>query len=162
MAGYLTIAAFKTLSLMPGVFIDAIETGTPGWFDAQFALESARMDSRLAKRYAVPFGTPAPLAVQGWLADIVTLSAYIKRGIDPTDLQFEEYQKQAADALVEIKEAADSDLGLFDLPLRADTAASGIARSGPRMYSEQSPYVQSDMQGVSGHQEDTFRRGTGN
>jgi len=49
-------------------------------------------------------------------------------------------------AVAELKEAADSKDGLFDLPLRADTTATGVSKGGPRGYSEASPYTNLDRQ----------------
>lgn len=161
MAAYLTLLEFKLLSVMPAEFVDAIEAVTPGWTEAQLSLESARIDSRLRKRYDVPFGSPAPVEVQGWLANIVTLRAYTRRGFDPTDEQAAIYKDDAATALAEMKEAADSNEGLFDLPLRADTTASGISKGGPKVYSETSPYVGFDVQAATGRNEDSAGGGTG-
>jgi hypothetical protein len=160
MAAYLTLVEFKTLSVMPSVFVDEIEAVSSGWTLGQLTLESARMDARLRKRYAAPFDLPAPVCVQGWLAKIVTLSAYVKRGFDPTDKQGQMYVDDRNTAVAEIKEAADAVDGLFDLPLRADTTDSGISKASPRAYSEQSPYVFTDGQRRVGTQEDGNGGGT--
>ncbi len=157
---YLTKTTFAALTVMPSVDVDALEVVAPGWIDAQLDYWSGWIDSRLAKRYAVPFSSPPPDAVKGWLARIVTLRAYMKRGIDPNDAQFSEIKADADAAGVELKEAADSGEGLFDLPLREDTASSGIARGGPLVYSEASPYVSFDDQLTVGVAEDRARRGT--
>lgn len=145
---------------MPSEFITAIETVSPGWTLAQLTLETARIDARLAKRYAAPFALPAPVCVQGWLAKIVTLSAYLKRGFDPTDRQGQIYIADRDGALAEIKEAADAEHGLFDLPLRADLTASGVSKGFPKAYSEQSPYAFADGQSRGGRQEDSNGGGT--
>jgi hypothetical protein len=160
MAAYLTLVEFKNLSVMPSGFVDEIEAVSPGWTLTQLTLESARIDARLSKRYAVPFDLPAPICVQGWLAKIVTESAYRKRGYDPTDAQGRMYVADRDTAIAEIKEAADAIDGLFDLPLRADLTASGISKGGPRAYSEQSPYVFTDAQRRVGVNEDSNGGGT--
>lgn len=157
---YLDLAGFKALSLMPDEDIDALEARYPGFVAAQLADRSGWIESRLRKRYAVPFALPYPDTVKGWLASIVTVRAYLKRGVDPTDEQWLEVKKQADDALAEIKEAADGELGLFDLPLRADTTATGISKGGPYVYSEQSPYVWTDQQADVGRSEDGARGGS--
>jgi hypothetical protein len=154
MAAYLTLARFKALTVMPSEFVTAIEQGSAGWTLAQLEAESGKLDTRLAKRYAVPFDAPTPLIVELWITKIVTLSAYIKRGFDPTDRQAQMYVAARDEAVAEIKEAADAVDGLFDLPLRADTVASGISKGFPRAYSEQSPYAFTDSQAQVGHQED--------
>jgi hypothetical protein len=160
MPAYLTLAEFKALSVIPSEYVAATETLSPGWTLAQLTLESARIDARLSKRYAVPFQLPAPVCVQGWLAKIVTVSAYLKRGFDPTDRQGEMYLADRDGALAEIKEAADAENGLFDLPLRDDLVASGVTRGFSKAYSEQSPYVFTDGQSRIGSQEDNNRGGS--
>lgn len=157
---YLDVTAFKLHSVMPAEYIDAIELATPGWLAQQLEYWSRQIDSRLAKRYDVPFGTPYPDAVAGWLARIVTVRAWMKRGFDPSDLAIEEYKADAAAAMEEIKEAANAVDGLFDLPLRQDTTASGISRGGPLSYTEASPYVWADEQALTGRAEDSSRGGS--
>lgn len=151
---YLTLAAFKLLSVIPPEYLDDIETDQAGWTDAQLGRWSDWIDSRLAKRYAAPFGTPYPGAVTGWLNDLVTFEAYLKRGIDPTDKQTSEIVRRRDTAMAEIKEAADAKDGLFDLPLRADTTASGISKGSPLGYSEASPYVGFELQRETAWDED--------
>lgn len=157
---YLTVAGFKDFSLMPSALVDELEEIAAGFLDQQLESESRRIDSRLRKRYAVPFEAPVPVAVQGWLARIVTVRAFLKRGVDPTDAQFTEIKADADAAIAELKEAADSNEGLFDLPVRADSTATGISRGGPFGYSEASPYVWTDLQVATGRDEDRDGSGT--
>ena len=86
---YLDLNGFKGLTVMPASDVDGIETSAPGWILGQLTYWSSQIDSRLAKRYAVPFPSPYPTAVTGWLARIVTQRLYIKRGVDSTDAQAE-------------------------------------------------------------------------
>lgn len=158
MPAYLTPAEFAELSTMPASDIEQIEGVVPGWLGRQLASESAFIDSRLRKRYDAPFDLPAPISVQRWLAKIVTKSAYLKRGVDPTDAQFDEIKNDAIDAMKEIAEAANAVDGLFDLPLR--TGASGIRAPSTYAYSEASPYAAFDAQRDYGRDEDLARRGT--
>jgi hypothetical protein len=118
------------------------------------------MNSQLTKRYDVPFSDPPPEVVQRWLARIVTVSAYLKRGFDPTDRQGQMYVAQRDEAVKEIHEAADAEKGLFGLPLRADTTASGVSKGFPKGYSEQGPYVWADQQRRTGRNEDESGGGT--
>ncbi len=157
---YLDLTSFKALTIMPADHADAIQLVAPGWIDSQLVYWSGWIDSRLRKRYAAPFESPYPEAVTGWLARLVTVRAYLKRGVDPNDPQFEEIRADAERAMTEIKEAADGDVGLFDLPLRADTTAAGISKGGPLGYSEASPYVWTDEQAATGRAEDSRRGGT--
>jgi hypothetical protein len=161
MAAYLDLAGFKAETTMPVEHVDELVATSPGWIDRQLERVSRLIDSRLAKRYAVPFGSPAPDAVKGWLADIVALRCYLRRGVDPADLQMAEVKADHDRALAELLEAANAETGLFDLPLLASTTASGISRGGPQGYSEQSPYVWTDQQSDVGRAEDRARRGSG-
>lgn len=157
---YLTENEFLALTTMPSSTVDSLAVVSPGWIAQQLSYWSAQIDARLRKRYAAPFASPYPLAVQGWLARIVTVRCYLKNGVDPNDLQFAEIKADADAALAEIKEAADSNEGLFDLPLRADTTATGVSRGGPFGYSEASPYVWTDVQSDIGRSEDRSRGGS--
>jgi hypothetical protein len=141
---YLTLATYRDLSLAPPALINRCETDHPGWVLGQLEFWSAWLDSRLKKRYAAPFAAPpnTPPVVLGWLVRILDAELYLKIGINPRDEQAATVvQERAADAKAEVKEAADSKEGLFELPLRADTpAATDITRAGPLGYTEQSPY----------------------
>lgn len=161
MASYLDIDGFKSLSTMSSVEIDELESSiAPGWLDAKLAARSRWLDARLRKRYAAPFATPYPEAVQDWLARIVTLSAYLRRGVDPLDAQFAEIKADAEKAEEEVAEAAEAVEGLFDLPLRADSSASGISKGAPYIYSEKSPTVWTLTQSRRGREERRNGRGT--
>jgi hypothetical protein len=159
-AQYLTVADFKLLTDMPGEFVDYLESKAPGWLDAQLAYYTGQINARLAKRYAVPFQAPVPDAARGWLARLVTPRAYRRRGVDPNDEQYADVKADAGAADKEIEEAANAVDGLYDLPLRQDTAASGISKGGTRAYSEQSPYVFQDRQSDVGRNEDLNGRGS--
>lgn len=165
MPAYLTQAQFALRSIAPPEYIDAIELRAPGWTVQQLLQESARIDARLKKRYAAPFvdgaGAPnAPELVQLWLARIVTLKVYLRRGVDPTDEQFVEVRDDARRAEDELKEAADGAMGLWDLPVRGQETTSAITYGGPRVYSEASPYVWTDVQRDIATGEDQSGRGT--
>ncbi len=160
MAAYLAVARFKLLSTIPSTFVDAVETAEPGFVAAQLEYWSRWIDAQLGKRYATPFAEPYNGAVEGWLARIVTPRVWTKRGVDPSDEQWQEIKKDDEDARAEIKDAANSENGLFELPLRANTLDSGIALGFPRAYSEQSPYAFTTQQALRGYQEDNNGRGT--
>lgn len=157
---YLTLADFRAFSLMPSTDVDELEARAPGFIAKQCEVATADIDSRLRKRYAAPFGSPCPVKVQAWCARIVTRVAYLKRGVDPTDPQFAAYVADADTAMAEIKEAADAQFGLFDLPLRQDTKATGLTAPRPLGYSEASPYVWTDVQASAAHDEDANGEGT--
>lgn len=113
---------------------------------SQLVIETSKINSRLRKRYAVPFDAPVPEIVLGWLALRVTPKLYERRGWDPSDAQAQSILADAQAALDEMKEAADSADGLFDLPLKQDEAESAVVKGGPISYSEASPYTWTDRQ----------------
>lgn len=143
---YLTVPEFKTLTVMPSEDVDELETFQPGFLLAQLQVHTAKLNSRLAKRYAVPFASPCPDVVRGWLAAQVTPLAYRRRGVNASDAQFELVEKDRDLALKEIEEAANSETGLFDLPLKEGLSASGISMGSPLGYAEPGPYEWTDVQ----------------
>jgi hypothetical protein len=157
---YLDLDAFKARSDMPATDVDTLDARETGFFDAALEDQSRWIDSRLSKRYAVPFLAPYPRAVMRWLARLVTVDAYLKRGVDPNDLQFAITTAKAEEAKAEIKEAADEQNGLFELPL-LEGGATAATRGGPLGYSEASPYVWTDRQGATGSSEDASGTGSG-
>lgn len=157
---YLTTAQYRDRTVLPASYVDDVEANAPDWVQRALERKSRWIDARLRKRYAVPFASPVPETVLDWLARIVTLELLLKHGVDPTDLQFQAYRESAERAEAEVAEAANSETGLFDLPLLANVSASGIVHGGPFGYSEQSPYVGFDLQAEIGREEDRSRRGT--
>lgn len=158
---YLTDSEFRLLTLLPVNVIDEVEDRTPGWLTEQLSKVSSRMDARFAKRYDAPFTAPYPTVAQEWLAHIVSWRCYLKRGVNSLDSEANEYKAQHDQALKEIEEAANSDIGLFELPQRQDVPdRSGVSRGSTRSYSEQSSYVWTDQQLSTGRSEDQSGRGT--
>lgn len=143
---YLDLNAFAARTSMPEEFVDEIELRSPGWIDQQLGSWSRWVDARLTKRYAVPFEAPYPEIVISWVTWIVTLQCFMRRGVDPNDLEMELFRSDYHRALEEVKESAEAQNGLFALPLREDTTRSGVAKGTPRTYSEASPYVWQDVQ----------------
>jgi hypothetical protein len=141
---YLDIANLKLFSSMPDEDIDLL----PEEFVLQrLHVRSSEIDARLRKRYKVPFEHPVPDVVRGWLADLVTVDMYQRRGVNPADDTFQAARDAAAQAREQMRESADAREGLYDLPLRHDLAESGIASAGgPLGYSEASPYDWADRQ----------------
>lgn len=137
---YLTDEEFRVCTKMPPEDLDALELRRPGFIRARLLMRSAEINGRLAKRYAVPFAAPYPEIVTLWLTGIVTLDGYEALGFSPASEQDGRIVEGAKSAWDALKEAADSEEGLYDLPLRANTSASGIERGGPLAYSEAGPY----------------------
>lgn len=159
MAAYLTLDDFKVASVMRTEFIDEVVASQPGFIEKQLDFYTDHINSRLRKRYDVPFVAPIPSIIVSWLASLVTWPAYLKRGGDPTDKQWTEFRDAHTLARTEIKEAAESVDGLFDLPLRADLNQSALTAPKTRVYSETSPYAWTDAQQRDASNEDFNRNG---
>ena len=159
----LTVQITKTGAgaTMPALTIDV--KPTPNFVELALQRNTAHIEARLRKRYAVPFAAPVPEAVNRWLAFLTTRDCYMRRGSNPTSVQDEKAifgMAETADA--EIKEAADSKDGLFELPLRDDLPQQGgVQFAAPLGYSETSPYVSTDIQVQTGVDEDSAGTGTG-
>lgn len=160
MSSYLVLLTYRARTGLPGAWLDAVQLNAAGWVDTLLEDVSAQIDARLAKRYAVPFVDPPPRCVLRWLAAIADPMVLRKRGVDQTDEQYIDIRNLADQAWKEVEEAANGNTGLFDLPARADTTASGISKGGPFGYSEASPYVAFDDQGRRGREEDRNGRGS--
>lgn len=157
---YLTLTEFKDRTTMPASYVDALDMLRPGWVEAQIATVSSWLDARLSKRYAVPFADPCPELVKKWTTDLVTMRCWSRRGYDPTTDDMQEVLTELKLTRDEITEAANSDTGLFELPLRGNTTAEGVSKGAPLAYSEQSPYVWTNKQGGAGRDEDVDGDGT--
>jgi hypothetical protein len=79
----------------------------------------------------------------------------LRLGTSPTDEQAGEIVEDRKAAELEIVQAADSETGLFDLPLRQDTNASGIVKGGASGTSQASPYAWMRDQRTRGRTEDS-------
>jgi hypothetical protein len=164
---YLDLAAFRLRSIMPPEDIDALELREQGWVTTKLEDWTDEINARCRKRYAVPFGeagsgkrVKVPPTVLRWLTVLATRDCYFARGSSPTSEQDKAAIVDAADKVeAEIKEAADSKDGLFDLPLNTDDMTSGITKGGPQAYNETSPYVWMDRQAEVGKADDD--RGAG-
>jgi hypothetical protein len=143
---YLTLAEFKDATVLPEGYADAVEASEADWTLAKLTFLSGYINARLAKRYAVPFVAPIPPVILDWLERLASWAVLLKRGCDPTDQQTAEIKERATLALAEIREAADSKEGLFELPLRDDTSADGISKGFVQGYSEASPYTWTQIQ----------------
>lgn len=155
---YLSVEEFRDETIMPAAQVDEINLIAPKWLERQLVKKSAWLDARLSKRYAAPFAAPYPEAVKDWLARIVTHLCYLRLGTNPTDEQAGDIKADRDQAEKEVAEAADSEKGLFDLPLRQDTTASGIAKQGPQASAQASPYAWMGGQRRTGRTDDERSR----
>lgn len=156
-AAYLSVADFRLRSIMPTQDVDTLESLYPGFIAVRLLRNSVEVNARLGKRYAVPFVVAdCPEIVKSWVVDLTTLDAYARRGFNPASEQDQAVIIMPADrAREQMKEAADSNEGLYDLPLRTENAEqSGITFGAPLTYSEQSPYTAAKIQRQQGELED--------
>jgi hypothetical protein len=136
---------FRSRSIMPERDVDDLWRRRRGLLEALLQGALADITARLRKRYATPFD-PRPDVVVNWQIKIVTPEAYRARGYNPQDPTMEQAEKDRDRSYEQIKEAADSVDGLYDLPLKEDVDVSGITKGGPLGYSEASPYAWTDAQ----------------
>lgn len=149
MAQYGTIETVKDFGVMLPEDVDAIEKRYPGMVLRRLEKASAHIDSRLPKRYATPFQTPYPDKVVEWAAVITSYRMLLDiQGVNPESSQHVAAKERYDEVLAEVKEAADSKDGLFELPLRQEDprGATAINAGGPFGYSEASPYSWMDVQ----------------
>ncbi len=150
--------------------VDYVETDSPGFVDARIAIQTSWMHQRLRKRYgkSLPFGNATggevPEILLGWLTALVTLDVMRRRGMNPSDPVAQMYAEDVTRVQAEIKEAADSKDGLFDISgteTATDPRDSSVSTGGPLGYSETSPYVWTGIERVNGRGEDRNGGGTG-
>lgn len=158
----LTVVEFTARTIMPPDDVAALEAAFPAFLQKRLDQNWSWISARLAKRYDVA-GMQAnpPEIVNLWITAMTTLDAYAKRGFSPaSEMDSAAIVKPSEDAKAEVKEAADSNTGLFDLPLlETKVGASGVSLGGPLGYSETSPYVNTDIQACEGRYEDSIGRG---
>lgn len=139
------VTDFSIRSVMPQADVFDLDGQHPGYLDAALAGALSEIYSRLRKRYRVPMD-PIPEIVLVWQALLVTPQAYRARGANPDDPTIQALDKDADRAREQMKEAADSQTGLYDLPLNEATDDSAVSKAGPLAYSEQDPYSWQDIQ----------------
>jgi hypothetical protein len=106
--------------------------------------------------------TPVPDVMIRWIVDMTTPRVFERRGVHPSNddaikLMFE----REATAAREVADAANSETGLFDLPLNTDTGGSGVTAPAPIAHSQASPYHWMNIQRARGRREDNRGGGGG-
>jgi hypothetical protein len=150
---YLDVTELKARTIAPASLVDGLHlpagadrTAWEEFVEHRLVVGTSEINARLRKRYAVPFEAPVPEMVLAWLTAIVTPKLYERRGWDPSDAQAVEILAEAERSREQMKEAADSEIGLYDLPLLNDVTTDGISKGGPFGYAEASPYSAFDVQ----------------
>lgn len=148
MSNYVTMQDVKDLGSMAPEDVDALEALYPGIVVRIATAVSGLFDARLAKRYAAPFIEPFPNALVFNVSRMVAWRLWIRRGFNPSSPIDTLLEKENLDAEAWLKEAADGDKGLVELPARQATPgeATAVNVGGPLGYSEPSPYQWLDVQ----------------
>lgn len=145
MPSYLTFAQYKLGTDIKPSLVDLCgQDKVEEWLDRI----SNKIRNRLVKRYDVDFTSPGPVpgAIKDWLTILVDIRVLKFVGGLPEGRE-DGWAKEAAEQVeTEIKEAADSEKGLYELPLRNDVGGSAVNAGGPMGYSEASPYAWTDRQ----------------
>jgi hypothetical protein len=104
--------------------------------------------------------TPVPEIALGWLVALLDVDVWQRRGANPQDPTIASAILERDTALAEIKEAADSNEGLFELPTNDVVGDSAVVRATPLSYTEASPFVAADRQEREAYHEDRCGSGT--
>lgn len=148
--GLQTLVQFRSRTTAPTSVVDESERLRAGWIQTRLDGIWSRMYGRLRKRYALAFdATSPPLILLEWQTTIMTAELFAARGWDPNNEQDKRIQDAADQAWSEIREAADSKDGLFDLPLIEGAAASGITDQGPMGSAQVTAYDWIDVEAAA-------------
>lgn len=153
----LTLAEFTVRTLAPESDVDNVEADAPGYLLGRLKTNTARIYARLRKRYPTAFVAPYAEACLDWLVCLTTFDLYMKRGVDPADQSIAHIKAEYDRANAELLEAANGETGLFDLPIDDTKDATAIAKGGPQVYTETSPYGWTTIQREDGRDEDRSR-----
>lgn len=142
MPAYLTLVQYRAITTLDGSIVDlcvAKGKDVQRWLD----LSSAHIRSRLVKRYLIDWtevaNQPVPDKIIEWLILLVDIPVCKCTGAVPegrVDDWVREDEKRVND---ELKEAADADNGLFELPLR-ETGPSAVYIGVPHVVASQMPW----------------------
>jgi hypothetical protein len=153
------ITYLKRGRIMTPQEIDSLEGEFAGTVAAVIGDVSAEVSSVLIKRYGqYPDFPDCPVALSSCVAAIVIQRLWETHGASPTNTDKTPQISTAADkAWARIREAADSQNGLVEFSISATDQSSGVTKSGPRSYTEQSPYGWTTAQSQAGREEDANR-----
>lgn len=103
---------------------------------------------------------PIPETILRWIRILWEWDAIAKAGRSPIAPELADFKEEVAEARAEIKEAADGEHSLFDLPVNEDSDTAQTT-GRPLGYSETSPYAAFDRQVKQGVLEDVSGSGSG-
>lgn len=126
---YVSEADFRKSTRLAVAVVNSIDTERPDFIDVALSERSAELNARLRKRYNVPLTmAEVPTMVRRWVIvlvsyDVLTASGFPANGSEEPIVA--EYQL----ALEQIKETADTENGLYELPLYADETGHAEKRA---------------------------------
>ena len=158
----LTVAIAKAGT---GVVVPQLELDvrlSPNFIDLAVAAAESEILDQLRKRYDVTAIAANPNeTVKRWIAKLATLECYERRGFNPTSEQDRVAIIDSAQlARDQVAQAANSQTGLFELPLLPSTDPDAVTKGGPLGYSETSPYAWTTVQAEAGRADDRAGRGS--
>lgn len=132
MPTYLALATYKQRTTIDASVVQLCENKGK---DVSWWLESAsaQINTRLTKRYAVDFTSPGPVPDQiiFWLIRLVNIDVWECAGGLPEGREDGWADAARKQVYEELKEAADAENGLYELPLRnTDTLGSSAVNKG--------------------------------
>ena len=139
MPTYLALATYKQRTTIDASVVQLCENKGK---DVSWWLESAsaQINTRLAKRYAVDFASPGPVPDQiiFWLIRLVNIDVWECAGGLPEGREDGWADAARKQVYEELKEAADAENGMYELPLRStDTLGnSAINKGGPFVHED--------------------------
>lgn len=143
MPTYLALAAYRSITTIDGSVVDVCTAkgkDVTRWLE----LKSAHIRARLVKRYAVDFTDPGPTPdkIIEWLVKLVDIEVWACAGGLPEGREDGWADKDRDRVEAELKEAADSDTGLFELPLRNTDPLGNAAinKGGPFVQEYLTPF----------------------
>jgi hypothetical protein len=125
-----------------------VQLGTTGMF-ANFVGSMGNYTTA----YSYAAATAVPETLLRWLTLMVSLDVWKRHGTNTADPQFSALADDVKVAKAELEEAANSNTGLWDLPVSEDQG-SAIDTGGPFGFSDSSPYAWTDRQVVLGTRQD--------
>jgi hypothetical protein len=141
MPSYLTFAEYRSKSRIKNALIDTCGQPKVEQFLEEY---SGTIRDRLTKRYAVDFTDPGPVpaTIAKWLVWGVDYDVLFYVGGNPEGREDEFAKERWTLANDELKEAANSETGLFELPLRNTDPLgnSAINKGGPFVKSFLTPF----------------------
>lgn len=146
MSCYATMQDVIDCGTLPAEDVHILEQKYPGIVLRVAARVSSTFDTRLIKRYTVPFNMPYPPALVDAVARVVAWRLLLIRSFNPGSEQDQLIKEEKDEAMAWLTEAADSEKGNVELPTKSGSTVSAVSAGTPYAYAEASPYMWCDVQ----------------